>query len=215
MKRPVDLVMFDLDGTIANTGPDLADAVNYTRAYFEFPPLASDVVYAHVGRGVEYLLKHSLPEETRAHFTEVMTVFLERYQNHLLDKTVLYPYVDDVLDYFADKRNVVVTNKIHRLAIAVLRGLGVENRFDMVMAGDSGPEKKPDPALLNSVLHQFDVQPGQAVMIGDGDIDVQAGRRAGVLTCGVTYGLGNKDDLVAAKPDYLIDGLEHLPRYFC
>jgi len=52
-------------------------------------------------------------------------------------------------------------------------------------------------------------------MIGDGDTDVEAGRRAGVLTCGVTYGLGNKDDLIAARPDYLIDGLEHLPRYFC
>ena len=215
MKRPVELFMFDLDGTIANTGPDLVDAVNHTRAYFAFPPLAADVVYAHVGRGVEYLLKHSLPEETSVNFTEVMAVFLDRYQSHLLDKTVLYPHVHDVLDYFSDKRNVVVTNKIHRLAVAVLRGLGVEDRFDMIVGGDSGPEKKPSPALLNSVLQQCAVDPRRALMIGDGDTDVEAGRRAGVLTCGVTYGLGNKDDLIAARPDYLIDGLEHLPRYFC
>ena len=124
MKIAVDLIMFDLDGTLADTGPDLADAVNYTRAHFELEALPNDMIYAHVGYGVEHLLKHSLPQQQP--FQEVMRVFLERYENHLLDKTVLYPGVPVALDYFRDKRRVVVTNKMHRLAVAIIRGLGVE-----------------------------------------------------------------------------------------
>jgi phosphoglycolate phosphatase len=90
----------------------------------------------------------------------------------------------------------------------------VENRFDAILGGDSGPEKKPHPALLRSVLRQFQIPPPNAVMIGDGDTDIEAGQRAGVVTCGVTYGLGNKNDLLTAKPDFLIDDLGQLSRYF-
>jgi phosphoglycolate phosphatase-like HAD superfamily hydrolase len=198
MKRSVDLIMFDLDGTLADTGPDLADSVNYTRSRFELSPLPQQLIYTHVGRGVEYLLRHAVAKEAPFQFSEIMRVFLEHYQQHLLDRTVLYPHVHEVLNYFHGKRNAVVTNKLHHLAVTVLRGLGIENRFDAVLGGDSGAEKKPDPALLR----------------GDGDTDIQAGKWAGVITCGVTYGLANKGDLIAAKPDFLIDDLAQLAQYF-
>jgi 2-phosphoglycolate phosphatase len=214
-KREVDLIMFDLDGTLADTGHDLANAVNYARAHFNLSPLPDDLVYAHVGRGVEYLLRHALPEESPSHFEEVMRVFLERYEHHLLDKTVLYPNVHDVLDYFRNKTRVVVTNKMYRLSVAVLRGLGIERQFDAILGGDSGPDKKPDPALLKVALQRFDVDCAKAVMVGDGDTDVEAGKRAGVITCGVTYGLGDKKALLEARPDFLIDEFAQLPQYFC
>jgi phosphoglycolate phosphatase len=214
MKRSVDLIMFDLDGTLADTGHDLADAVNYTRAHFRLAPLAEPFVYAHVGRGVEHLLKYSLPEEFPDHLDEVMRVFLERYEMHLLDRTVLYPGVHDALDYFCGKRRVVVSNKMHRLTLAVVRGLGVENHFDAIFGGDSAAEKKPDPALLNLVLQRFQVRAASALIVGDGDTDVEAGKRAGIMTCGVTYGLGSKDALIAAKPDVIIHRLAELFDYF-
>jgi 2-phosphoglycolate phosphatase len=213
MKIAVDLIMFDLDGTLADTGPDLADAVNYTRAHFKLEALPNDMVYAHVGYGVEHLLKHSLPQQQP--FQEVMRVFLERYENHLLDKTVLYPGVLASLDYFRDKRRVVVTNKVHRLADAIIRGLGIEHQLDAILGGDSVSDKKPHPALLNEVLRRFQVSPRRALMVGDGDTDVEAGKRADVVTCGVTYGLGNKKDLAAAQPDFLIDDLAELRDHFC
>jgi phosphoglycolate phosphatase len=72
MKKSVDLVMFDLDGTLADTGHDLADSVNFTRAHFQLPALPEKSVYSNVGRGVEHLLKQSLPEQTPGHFDEVM-----------------------------------------------------------------------------------------------------------------------------------------------
>jgi phosphoglycolate phosphatase len=214
MKRPVDLIMFDLDGTLADTGHDLADAVNFTRAHFNLTPLDERLVYGHVGRGVEHLLRRALPEESPAHFYEVMRVFLERYEKHLLDRTVLYPGAIEALAHFCGKRRAVVSNKIHRLTLAVVRGLGVEKEFDMILGGDSGPEKKPHPALLNKVLQRFDVPAADAVMVGDSDTDVEAGKRAGVITCGVTFGLGAKADLVSAGPDLLIDDLRQLAENF-
>src|SRR5215467_3053656 len=178
MKKPIKLVMFDLDGTLADTGQDLADAVNHTRAHFDLEPLPEALVHGHVGRGVEHLLRHSLPEDSADHFAEVMRVFLARYDGHLLDTTILYPGVNEILDYFRDKQKVVVSNKMHRLTVAVLRGLGVENQFDAILGGDSVAEKKPHPALLNAALTRFGVPAARAVMVGDGDIDVEAGKRA-------------------------------------
>jgi len=215
MKKTVDLVMFDLDGTLADTGHDLADAVNFTRAHFDRGALPDQAIYAHVGRGVEHLLKHALPEESPNHFEDVMRVFLDHYEHHLLDRTVLYPGAREILDYFRDKRRVLISNKIERLAVAVVRGLGVDNQFDTILGGDSAAEKKPHPALLNLVLRRFQIPADRALMVGDGDTDIDAGKGAGVITCGVTYGLGNKDDLIATKPDFLIENLSQLSVYFC
>jgi len=215
MKKPIDLVMFDLDGTLADTGRDLADAVNFTRAHFDLPNLPDATVLAHVGRGVEHLLKQALPEEKPNRFEEVLRVFLRRYEDHLLDATVLYPNVHETLEYFREKRQAVVSNKMHRLTVAVLRGLGVENFFDMILGGDSALEKKPAPALLHRALARFAVPAERALMIGDGDIDIEAGKQAGVVTCGVTYGLGRKEDIIAAAPDFIVDSLSELACYIC
>lgn len=215
MKKSVDLVMFDLDGTLADTGQDLASSVNFTRGHFNLDPLLEQSIYAQVGRGVEYLLKHSLPEKKPEDFAEVLHIFLGHYERHLLDRTVLYPGVRDVLDYFRAKRRVVVSNKMNRLALAVVRGLGVEDCFDAILGGDSAAEKKPHPALLHAALRRFQVSAPSALMVGDGDTDIEAGKRAGVITCGVTYGLGNKSDLIAAAPDYFIDDLTELYEHFC
>jgi phosphoglycolate phosphatase len=215
MKKAIDLVMFDLDGTLADTGHDLAASVNFTRAHFKLSPLPEKMVYANVGRGVEHLLKHSLPEEGAEQFHDVMQVFLAHYESHLLDRTALYPGVRDVLQYFRGKKRLVVSNKMLRLTLAVVRGLGVADEFDDIFGGDSAAEKKPHPALLEMALEKFHVPAASALMVGDGDIDIEAGRRAGVITCGVTYGLGNRDDLVAAKPDFMIDDLNALENYFC
>lgn len=207
--------MFDLDGTLADTGRDLADTVNYVRSRLRLEPLDGRLICAHVGRGVEYLLRSSLPSEGPIQFPEVMELFLQRYENHLLDTTVLYPNVRETLDYFQKKKRAVVSNKLHRLTVSILRGLGVEVCFDAILGGDSAPQKKPDPEPLNRLLGDFGISPDKAVIVGDGGTDIEAGKRAGVLTCGVTYGLGKTEELVAAKPDLLIDDLRQLTEHFC
>jgi phosphoglycolate phosphatase-like HAD superfamily hydrolase len=100
------------------------------------------------------------------------------------------------------------------LSEAVVRGLGVGESFDLILGGDSAAEKKPHPALLILALERFQASPSSALMVGDGDIDVEAGKRAGVMTCGVTYGLGDRSQLIAAKPDVLLGNLTELSKYF-
>lgn len=214
MKTRVDLIMFDLDGTLADTGPDLADSVNFTRAHFELAPLAAQRIYSNVGRGVEHLLRHSLPIKDLDYFREALRIFVEHYEKHLLDKTVLYPGVKETLDYFRGKHRVVVSNKIQRLAEAVVGGLGIGTCFDLILGGDSAAEKKPHPALLNLSLERFQTAAAQALMVGDGDTDVEAGKRAGVMTCGVTYGLGGKRQVIDAKPDLVIGSLIELSHHY-
>jgi phosphoglycolate phosphatase len=99
--------------------------------------------------------------------------------------------------------------------LAVLGGLGIEPCFDAILGGDSVPRKKPDPAPLHKVLAAFSAPPVRALMVGDGDTDIEAGKKAGVVTCGVTYGLGKTEELIAAKPDFLIDDFRQLTEYFC
>jgi 2-phosphoglycolate phosphatase len=206
--------MFDLDGTLADTGRDLAESVNYTRSQFDLASLAAHSVYRHIGRGVDHLLKHAIPELGRDHFEEVRHLFLRHYEQHLLDQTALYPGILKVLDDFSSKRRAVVSNKFYSLAVKLLKGLGVENCFDAIFGGDSAADKKPDPALLHAALTQFRLPAARAVMVGDGDIDIEAGKRAGVMTCGVTYGLGDKNDLMAARPDVIINQPIELGNYF-
>ncbi|MGH7886565.1 MAG: HAD family hydrolase, partial [Candidatus Binatia bacterium] len=169
MKKSIDLVMFDLDGTLADTGHDLAQSVNFTRAHFQLSPLPDKLVYANVGRGVEHLLKQSLPDQAPRHFDEVMGVFLAHYEAHLLDRTVLYPGVREVLRYFRGKRRLVVSNKMHRLTLAVVRGLGVAGELDAILGGDSAAENKPHQALLHWALEKFQIPAKSAVMFGDGE----------------------------------------------
>jgi phosphoglycolate phosphatase len=156
-----------------------------------------------------------LPQAGAERFAEAMRVFLQYYEKHLLDRTVLYPGVREALENFRGKRRLVVSNKIYRLTLAVLRGLGVADEFDAIFGGDSVPEKKPHPAPLTLALEQFQVSAACALMVGDGDTDIEAGKRAGVWTCGVTYGLGDLDALVTAEPDVIIDDLGELSKYFC
>ncbi|MBI4523132.1 MAG: HAD-IA family hydrolase [Deltaproteobacteria bacterium] len=214
MKREVELFLFDLDGTLADTGVDLANSVNYVRFKFELKPLKNQLVYTRVGRGVEYLIRSCLPETSPDRLQEAVELFLGHYENHLVDATVLYPGVRETLEYFKLKRKIVVSNKLHRLSVGVLRGLGIELLFDAILGGDSAAQRKPDPEPLNLVLKTFGVSPLKAVMVGDGGIDIEAGRKAGVYTCGVTYGLGDRGELVASKPDLLIDRIDELIDHF-
>jgi 2-phosphoglycolate phosphatase len=215
MMREIDLVMFDLDGTLADTGTDLVNSVNYVRSYLDLEPLEERMVYGHVGRGVEHLIRSSLPSSYQDRFREVMKLFLRHYELHLLDTTALYPHVKETLDYFKQKKRAVVSNKLHRFTVSVLRGLGIELCFDVILGGDSVQQKKPEPSSLNKVLSTFGVSPAKAVIVGDGDTDIYAGKSAGVYTCGVTYGLGGREGLLAAEPDYLVDDLRELKQYFC
>lgn len=206
-----DVVIFDLDGTLVDSRVDLANSVNYTRVHLGLPPVSNELIYTYVGDGAFLLLERALgPECSEDEVRKAVDYFLEHYKLHLLDHTLLYPGVDDVLNLLKGMVLAVLTNKPLGPSVAILKGLGVLEKFAYVYGGDSFEQKKPDPAGVLKILADTGISPQRSLMVGDSRNDILTGRNAGILTCGVTYGLA-PDQLLDPKPDFLVEDIRHLP----
>jgi phosphoglycolate phosphatase len=214
MTFPVDLLLFDLDGTLADTKADLATAVNLTLRDFgvtEHPP---EHIYAFVGDGVRVLLARAFESRGAKAFEEALTVFRGHYMEHLLDQTRFYPGVEKVLSHFAGKKKGIVTNKPIEYTLKLIDGLGARPRFDIILGGNSTANLKPHPEMIHRALDALAVKPDAAVMIGDNVNDIQAARAAGVRSVAVGYGLGDPEKLKAAGPDFFCERMEDVMELF-
>lgn len=211
---PIDLLIFDLDGTLADTRKDLTNAVNYARKQFGLSKLNIDTVMQYVGQGARRLLERALPPEHQNHIDEALKNFCEYYTQHALDFTTLYPSVRETLEHFKNKKMAVISNKPEDLSRIVLQGLGIDTYFDLILGGDSLTVMKPDPEPIFHVLRELEVKPERAVMIGDGTTDMEAGKQAGVHTCAVTYGYRPRETLLASEPEFVIDDMKELISLF-
>lgn len=202
---PIRLILYDLDGTLVDTRVDLADAVNRTLAELGLPNRPDEELYGFVGNGVRMLLARAVGAMQGEVLERSLAVFRRHYLAHLTDHSCLYPGVDEALVAFADRHQAIVTNKAMTYTDGVVRNLGLADRVDLVLGGDSTPHLKPHPAIVRAALDHFGVAPGEAVMVGDGVPDVEASRAAGVRSIGLTCGMGDPDRLVDAKPDFVVD----------
>lgn len=211
----VDLLIFDLDGTLADTKEDIATAVNLTLRRFGLPEKEPGVIYGYVGDGVRMLLQRAFQDQPPSVYDRALRVFRGHYLEHLLDTTRFYPGVADVLNHFKTKKKAVATNKPIEYAQKIIRGLRVEEHFDMVLGGDSTDHLKPHPGILQQILERLGVDKAKAIMIGDGVNDILAARAAGIKSCAVGYGLGRKKDLLASDPDLFCDRPQDLQKLLC
>ena len=209
-KRPVDLLIFDLDCTLADTKFDIAQATNYALRHLGLPMLPAETIYGYIGNGVEKIIERSLTQEHVSLTKEALSLFGDHYDRHLLDHTRLYPRVRETLEHFQGKKKAVATNKTLKYTLKMLEGLKIRSHFEMVLGGDSTEHKKPNPEPLEKIIQGLQVEPNRAVMVGDSVPDVLAGKRAGLITCALSYGLGKQEDLLAAAPDYLLDDMWQL-----
>lgn len=205
---PVDLLLFDLDGTLADTKADLATAVNLTLRDFGLPQHPPERIYTFVGDGVRVLLARAFESRGAKAFEEALAVFRGHYLDHLLDETRLYPGVEKVLEHFAHKKKGVVTNKPIEYTLKLMDGLGARDRFDVILGSDSTAKLKPHPEMIERALGAVSVSAERAVMIGDNVNDIQAARASGVRSIAVGYGLGDPATLRAAEPDFFCERIE-------
>jgi phosphoglycolate phosphatase len=208
----MDLLIFDLDGTLIDSKLDLAHAVNATRRHMSMPELEHERVYSYVGNGAPVLIRRALGEAaTEAQVQEALEFFLEYYREHYLDYTVLYPGVKESLDRFRDagKRMAVLTNKPVGISKAIIKGLGVQNHFFQIYGGNSFDFKKPHPAGVEALLQETGIAPSRTLMIGDSSVDMQTARNGGIASAGVTYGFA-PESLSDPKPDQLFDSMPEL-----
>ena len=207
----IQLVVFDLDGTIADTKRDLALSVNAMREFLGLGPLPLEAVTSYVGHGVTLLIKRALGDQAKNGDVEKgLAFFLDYYSRHLLDNTIAYPGVPEALEELGNQKLAILTNKPTNFSREVVKGLGIAHHFFEIYGGDSFPLKKPDPTGIKALMSVASAPAARTLMVGDSDTDVQTGRNAGVWTCGVTYGFG-PEALKKAGPDLLLDDLRELP----
>lgn len=200
-------LIFDLDGTLLDSLPDLTTSVNLLRTELELPPVQADAVRAALGEGARYLLQSLLPANTFSE--ERLEWFLRIYREHLTDQTRLYAGAGELLKKLAGQPMALVTNKPTIMACEILKRLNLTPYFRVIYGGDSFPEKKPHPRPLQEALRQLDVAPQQALMIGDHHTDLQAGKAAGVPTCFCAWGYGNDAGEI---PDIRVASIDELAR---
>jgi phosphoglycolate phosphatase len=210
MSFPVDLLLFDLDGTLADTKADIATAVNLTLRDYGLPEHAPEQIYAFVGDGVRALLAKAFESRGAGAFDDALTVFRRYYLAHLLDATQFYPGVLAVLAHFAEKKKAIVTNKPIEYTLKLIEGLKAREQFDAILGANSTPNLKPHPEMILKVLDDLHIAPHRAVMIGDNVNDIVAARAAGVPSVAVGYGLGNPKVLKAAGPDFFCERIEEV-----
>ena len=203
----MDLVIFDLDGTLIDSSRDLANAVNATRAHLGLAPIENETVYSYVGNGAPVLIRKALgPEYADEEVQSALEYFLAYYREHMLDNTVLYPGVREVLDEFrrAGLTMAVLTNKPVRFSQGIVDGLGLGAHFRRVYGGNSFEQKKPHPVGIETLMNEAGAAREETVMVGDSSVDVQTARNARVTACGVTWGF-QPDTFAAWPPDFLVN----------
>jgi phosphoglycolate phosphatase len=207
----IQLIVFDLDGTLADTKKDLALSVNAMREYMGLGPLPFEAITSYVGHGVTVLTKRALGDKASDGAVEKgLAFFLDYYAHHLLDNTIAYPGVREALEDLGNRKLAILTNKPARFSREIVAGLGLAPYFFEICGGDSFPLKKPDPIGIKTLMSHVALPAEKTLMVGDSDTDVLTGRNAGVWTCGVTYGFGPQA-LEKAGPDLLLEDLRDLP----
>ncbi|TAJ31367.1 MAG: HAD family hydrolase [Nitrospirae bacterium] len=210
---PIDLIIFDLDGTLIESKWDIATAVNLTLADLDIPLRPQEEIFGFVGDGVKRLLRLSVGEENQSRYEEALQVFRGHYLAHCLDRTTFYPGIDRVLAHFSHKRKAVATNKSLEYTTRILEGLGAHH-FAYVVGGDNGFGLKPEPGMLLNVVEALQVEKERTVLIGDSTNDIKGARNAGIRVCAVGYGMGNREKMEACRPDWFIEQPEDLIELF-
>ena len=219
MRTGVKAVLFDLDGTLIDSAPDLAGAANELRAAHGMPPLPYAQLRPMVGTGARGMVGVAFgvgPGHDR--FEALREDFLSRYEARMLSSTAVFDTMRPVLEAFATHRLPwgIVTNKASRFAEPVVRGLGLDRTTSVLICGDTTPHSKPHPAPLHEAARRLSLAPQECIYVGDDHRDVVAGRAAGMPTLAAAWGyLGAGDtirdwgaDAVLEDPPALLKWLE-------
>lgn len=199
------LLVFDLDGTLIDSGADLCASVNAMLRHFGKPELPQEIISTYIGDGAAKLVGRALGEPENCDFLDAaITYFLDYYREHKLDHTYVYPGVFESLASLRPLSMAVLTNKPIGPSQAICDGLGLTPYFFRIYGANSFATKKPDPEGLLTLMREAGATPEETLMIGDSDVDVLTARNAGAWSMGCSYGL-SPHTLAIVPPDCLVE----------
>lgn len=189
-------VFFDLDGTLVDTAPDMVGVLQSLQRDRGVEPVAYELGRSNVSNGAMGLLRVAFPDEAIEPHGALMCEYIARYAAELCVRTTVFAGLEALLDRLDTAMHPwgVVTNKPAHLTNPLLEQLQLSDRVVCAVSGDTLPQRKPDPAPLLHACALAGVQPGEAMYVGDADRDIEAGRRAGMVTVAAAYGYITDDD---------------------
>lgn len=210
-------VVFDLDGTLVDSSPDLTSAVNTVLLANGGQPVAVSEVQNWIGHGAHFMLESALASQGVVVEHDLYPAFRAAYMARLTNETRPYPGIVRMLTNLRRHgvKVAVCTNKPEEPSVKLITELGLGVLLDALVGGDTFDVKKPHPMPIEQALERVGVTPDRAVMVGDSVADVDGGKAAGVATVGVSYGFGDASgaDVVVASSEALAELLDaHLPQ---
>ncbi len=208
--------LFDLDGTLVHTAPDIARALNVLLASRGLASVPIEQVSQWVGTGSKTLIRTALAAQhetaSEAELEDLLAQYAADYEAHAVVDSVLYPTARATVQALAARGDplAIVTNKLSAVARQVLRHFDLDEYFPVLIGGDDVAVGKPDPMPLLEACRRLNVAPARCIMVGDSVNDVRAARAAGMRVFAVTYGYNHGQPISAAAPDRLVDSLAAL-----
>ncbi len=192
------LLVFDLDGTLIDTAPDLIDTLNVVFAREGLPPVAYEIARNLIGGGAKSMIARGIEAEGRAvepaKLEQMFADFISHYSTHVADRSRPFPGLVDALDTLSDRgfRFAVCTNKLERLSVQLLKQLKLADRFQAVCGQDTFGIQKPDPEILRRTIAAAGGSLERALMVGDSATDIRTARAAGVPIIAVDFGYSER-----------------------
>jgi len=214
MVHAIDLIVFDLDGTLVDSVPDLAAAANHALRHLGLPEQPLEAHKKMIGGGEKNYVRRFLGPDHQDLYDQALALYLEHYSHHLGDQTRVYPGVTETLTRLASLTKAVLSNKREDLSRQVIEVMGLAGFFQAVRGGNSYGVLKPSGDGLSALIKELGSDPARTFMVGDKPEDVLAGRGAGTRTVALNCGYGNPEALAAAAPDFRLDNFSQLTDLF-
>jgi len=214
MTHAIDLIVFDLDGTLVDSLPDIAAAGNYALGRLG---LQEQSLMAHqkmIGAGEKNYVRRFLGPDHQDLFDRALSLYLEYYSRHLGDQSRVYPGVTETLTRLSPLKKAVLSNKREDLCRQVIKVMGLSDFFKEVRGGDSYGVLKPSPEGLSALIKELGGDPGRTFMVGDKPEDMLTGRGAGAHTVALTCGYGDPEAVAALAPDFTFNSFSQLAELF-
>lgn len=220
-----DLILFDLDGTLVDTAPEIADTVNEVLESIGLPALPAEQIRDWIGHGARETVRHAwthvageAPDDSASGVTldDLMLRFAEIHSRRCGTNSRLFPGVRTALESLRQQgvAMAVLTNKESRFSKQVLECHGIDTYFDPIISGDTLAERKPSAVPAGHCLARHGVEPARALLVGDSSVDAETARNAGIRFWAVPYGYNGGVPIADAQPDRILQSLDELVAVF-